>query len=109
MTAPAPAPAPQHYTAVSAIYDQIQSRAESCEQFRQLMVEVERKRQFRVGLNLFNSLPDLGVDYLVKLNFIGLSPLSVAKFLYKNQSLSKLKIGEYLGQHESAFCAKVLS
>ena len=124
----APAPAPQHYTAVSAIYDQIQSRAESCEQlreagrgqqqqhgsraleqFRQLMVEVERKRQFRVGLNLFNSLPDLGVDYLVKLNFIELSPLSVAKFLYKNQSLSKLKIGEYLGQHESAFCAKVLS
>ena len=83
MTAPAPAPAPQHYTAVSAIYDQIQSRAESCEQlreagrgqqqqqqhgsraleqFRQLMVEVERKRQFRVGLNLFNSLPDVGVD-----------------------------------------------
>ena len=77
----APAPAPQHYTAVSAIYDQIQSRAESCEQlreagrgqqqqhgsraleqFRQLMVEVERKRQFRVGLNLFNSLPDVGVD-----------------------------------------------
>ena len=26
-----------------------------------------------------------------------------------NQSLSKLKIGEYLGQHAGVFCAKVLS
>ena len=28
------------------------------------MVEVERKRQYRVGLNLFNTSPKTGMDYL---------------------------------------------
>ena len=108
--------------AESAIYAQIDSTVGSCErlsrvggagagrraQFKQLMLEVEQKRHFRVGLNLFNTVPDVGVDYLVKLNFIELSPLSVAKFLYKNQGLAKAKIGEYLGQTKSAFSMKVL-
>ena len=124
----------QAVSQMSAIYDQIQSHKgsnealnvrigdqsslnsghqrknyQALEQFRQLMVEVERKRHYRVGLNLFNTLPDVGVDYLVKQNFIELSPLSVAKFLFNTPSLSKLKVGQYLGQFESAFCAKVLS
>ena len=127
-TAPASTSGKDYYAALSAIYDQIQSSqvsvdlerqpetggrerggSRALEQFRHLMMEVEKKRHFRVGLNLFNTLPDVGVDYLVKQSFIELSPLSVAKFLFKNQSLSKLKIGQYLGQYESAFCAKVLS
>ena len=133
---PAPPSTHDYYnpslSSMSAVYDQIESMRGSrerlntqesqvttnttrkrnykaLEQFRQLMVEVEHKRHFRVGLNLFNTVPDVGVDYLVKQGAIELSPLSVAKFLYKNQSLSKLKIGQYLGQYESAFCAKVLS
>ena len=140
MTSPQTTPSTNskdYYTALSAmsaIYDQIESNKGSCErinfqtsqsmdqtatqkrknyqaleQFRHLMMEVEKKRHFRVGLNLFNTLPDVGIDYLVKQNYIELSPLSVAKFLFRNQSLSKLKIGQYLGQYESAFCAKVLS
>ena len=79
------------------------------DQFRSLMEEVEQKRRFRVGLNLFNTIPDVGIDYLVKQAVIELSPLSVAKFLFKNPSLAKAKTGEYLGQFESAFCMKVLS
>ena len=84
-------------------------RSRALDQFRNLMEEVEQKRRFRVGLNLFNTIPDVGIDYLVKQSVIELSPLSVAKFLFKNPSLAKAKIGEYLGQFESAFCMKVLS
>ena len=120
-----------HYASISStisnLYDKIDStrgsfpqltrqssreeveRFRALEQFQQLMTEVETKRQFRVGLNLFNTIPDVGIDYLVKAEIIELKPLSVAKFLYKNQSLAKAKIGEYLGQFESAFCMKVLS
>lgn len=78
-------------------------------EFRQLMQEVERKRHFRVGLNLFNTNPDIGIDYLVKQNFLELVPLSIAKFLYSTPSLAKEKVGEYLGHTQSAFCMKVLS
>ena len=121
----------EHYAAISSassnLYDKIDSTRGSLQQlsrpssredvekyrgihqFRQLMAEVDTKRHFRVGLNLFNTIPDVGIDYLVKQGVIELSPLSVAKFLFKNQSLAKAKIGEYLGQYESAFCMKVLS
>merc|ERR1712130_20915 len=85
------------------------NKSKALAEFRELMLEVEKKRHFRVGLNLFNTNPDMGIDYLVKQNFIELSPLSVAKFLNKNQGLAKAKVGEYLGQLQSAFCMKVLS
>jgi len=85
------------------------NKSKALAEFRELMLEVERKRHFRVGLNLFNTNPDMGIDYLVKQNFIELSPLSVAKFLNKNQGLAKAKVGDYLGQLQSAFCMKVLS
>jgi len=85
------------------------NKSKALAEFRELMLEVERKRHFRVGLNLFNTNPDMGIDYLVKQNFIELSPLSVAKFLSKNQGLAKSKVGDYLGQLQSAFCMKVLS
>ena len=84
-------------------------RYRAMDQFRSLMEEVETKRKYRVGLNLFNTIPDVGIDYLVQQAVIELSPLSIAKFLFKNPSLAKAKIGEYLGQFESAFCMKVLS
>ena len=41
------------------------------------MVEVERKRQYRVGLILFNTSPETDVDYLGKGNILELSPWSV--------------------------------
>ena len=37
-------------------------RYRALDQFRSLMEEVETKRKYRVGLNLFNTIPDVG-DY----------------------------------------------
>ena len=73
------------------------------------MQEVEKKRHFRVGLNMFNTNPDIGIDYLVKQSFLELTPLSIAKFLFQNQGLAKEMVGQYLGHTQSAFCMKVLS
>jgi hypothetical protein len=78
-------------------------------EFKELMQEVDKKRHFRVGLNLFNSKPDLGVEYLVQRDFLELSPSAVAKFLRDNTGLSKDKVGEYLGNLQSPFSMKVLS
>jgi IQ motif/SEC7 domain-containing protein len=79
-------------------------------EFRELMLEVERKRNFRVGLNLFNTAPEMGVEYLVKQNFLELSPLAVARFLYVTHGLARAKVAAYLvGQPANAFCMKVLS
>ena len=78
-------------------------------EFKELMREVEKKRHFRVGLNLFNSKPELGVEYLVQKDFLELSPSAVAKFLKDNSGLSRDKVGEYLGDLQSPFSMKVLS
>jgi hypothetical protein len=73
------------------------------------MLEIERKRNFRVGLNLFNTHPEMGIEYLVKQNFLELSPQAVARFLHSTHGLARAKIGAYLGQLGNAFCMKVLS
>ena len=78
--------------------------------FKDLLKEVERKREYRVGLNLFNTSPEVGVGYLVQKKFLDLSPNSVAKFLHeKNSGLAKDKVGEYLGNLQSPFAMKVLT
>ena len=85
------------------------TKAKALAEHRELMMELERKRNLRVGLNLFNTNPDLGLDYMVKQGFLELSPLAVAKFLYTNTEVARAKVGEYLGQIQSAFAMKVLS
>jgi IQ motif/SEC7 domain-containing protein len=85
------------------------SKSKALAEFRELMQEVERKRHYRVGLNIFNSKPELGVEYLVQKNFLELSPAAVARFLLENACLSREKVGEYLGCLQNPFCMKVLS
>jgi len=58
--------------------------------------EMTRRRQYRVGLNLFNQHPERGMEYLWKKKFLDYSPAAVAKFLRGRKGLSKKKIGEYL-------------
>ena len=58
--------------------------------------ELTRRRQYRVGLNLFNLNPEQGMAYLFSKNFLDYSPAAVAKFLRDRKGLSKAKIGEYL-------------
>lgn len=79
-------------------------------EFKHLMQEVSKKRQYRVGLNLFNTRPELGIEYLASKGFIELSSDSVGKFLYhENGGLSMEKVGDYLGSLQSPFAMKVLS
>ncbi|XP_069171055.1 IQ motif and SEC7 domain-containing protein 1 isoform X12 [Procambarus clarkii] len=70
--------------------------------------EVVRKRQYRVGLNLFNKKPERGVTYLIGRGFLENSPQAVAKFLLTRKGLSKQMIGEYLGNLQNNFNMAVL-
>ncbi|GFQ85063.1 IQ motif and SEC7 domain-containing protein 1 [Trichonephila clavata] len=44
------------------------------------LTEIQRKRQYRVGLNLFNKKPERGVRYLIQRGFLEASPQAVARF-----------------------------
>ncbi|XP_077296946.1 brefeldin-resistant Arf-GEF family protein schizo isoform X2 [Arctopsyche grandis] len=70
--------------------------------------ETVRKRQYRVGLNLFNKKPERGVGYLIRRGFLENSPRGVARFLITRKGLSKQMIGEYLGNLQGPFNMAVL-
>ncbi|XP_019880914.1 IQ motif and SEC7 domain-containing protein 1 isoform X3 [Aethina tumida] len=70
--------------------------------------ETIRKRQYRVGLNLFNKKPEKGIAYLIRRGFLENSPQGVARFLISRKGLSKQMIGEYLGNLQNPFCMAVL-
>lgn len=70
--------------------------------------ETVRKRQYRVGLNLFNKKPERGIAYLIRRGFLESSPQGVARFLISRKGLSKQMIGEYLGNLQNPFCMTVL-
>ncbi|KAJ8976559.1 hypothetical protein NQ317_014212 [Molorchus minor] len=70
--------------------------------------ETIRKRQYRVGLNLFNKKPERGIAYLIRRGFLENSPQGVARFLISRKGLSKQMIGEYLGNLQNPFCMAVL-
>uniref|UniRef100_A0A1Y1JQP7 SEC7 domain-containing protein n=1 Tax=Photinus pyralis TaxID=7054 RepID=A0A1Y1JQP7_PHOPY len=70
--------------------------------------ETIRKRQYRVGLNLFNKKPERGITYLIRRGFLENTPQGVARFLISRKGLSKQMIGEYLGHLQSPFCMAVL-
>ncbi|CAK1546729.1 unnamed protein product [Leptosia nina] len=70
--------------------------------------ETVRKRQYRVGLNLFNKKPERGIGYLISRGFLENSPRGVARFLITRKGLSKQMIGEYLGNLQNQFNMAVL-
>lgn len=70
--------------------------------------ETVRKRQYRVGLNLFNKKPERGIAYLISRAFLENSPRGVARFLITRKGLSKQMIGEYLGNLQNTFNMAVL-
>lgn len=70
--------------------------------------EAQRKRQYRVGLNLFNKRPEKGVRYLVDRGFLDPCPRAVARFLVSRKGLSKHMIGDYLGNLQCPFNMQVL-
>lgn len=70
--------------------------------------EAARKRQYRVGLNLFNKKPERGIAYLIKRGFLNNTPQAVASFLVTRKGLSRQMIGEYLGNLQCSFNMDVL-
>ena len=87
--------------------------------FQELWREVEQKRRYRIGLNLFNGpKPELGIEYLSRHGVLELSHVAVGRFLHRRSNsdengdgggLAKEKVGEYLGNLQSPFAMKVLS
>lgn len=67
-----------------------------------------RRRQYRVGLTLFNQNPDMGVNYLLKKQFVDFSPSATAAFLLGRKGLSKSVVGEYLTNLQRPFNLAVL-
>ncbi|CAG0889691.1 unnamed protein product [Darwinula stevensoni] len=70
--------------------------------------ETLRKRQYRVGLNLFNKKPEKGITYLIQRGFLHGSPRAVSQFLLTRKGLSRQMIGEFLGNLQNPFNAAVL-
>lgn len=70
--------------------------------------ETIRKRQYRVGLNLFNKKPERGITYLIRRGFLEETPQGVARFLITRKGLSRQMIGEYLGNLQNQFNMAVL-
>ena len=88
---------------------QLPSQSQSEEQ-RQAGEDSEtlRRRQYRVGLNIFNTSPKRGVEYLCKKDFVEYSPSAVAKFLLGRKGLSKKMLGEYICDLQKTFNLAVL-
>jgi len=53
--------------------------------------------------------PEKGIGYLVEQRFLEYRPSTVARFLITRKGLSKLMIGEYLGNLQKQFNAQVLA
>ncbi|KAG9509205.1 Cyclin-dependent kinase 16, partial [Fragariocoptes setiger] len=97
--------------------------------FQQL--EAIRKRQYRVGLNIFNKNPERGIQFLIAYSFNDAThhpnhrhsvdeqqtdaydaeclKQNVAHFLLHRKGLAKEKIGEYLGNLQTQFNQDVLT
>jgi len=58
-----------------------------------------KERKLLNGVKAFNLEPEKGLKYLQEFNFIDSTPQSVAKFLFRQERLSKKQIGKYLGCH----------
>ena len=70
--------------------------------------DITRRRQYRVGLNLFNQQPERGMEYLFKKGFLDYSPVATAKFLRGRKGLSRRMVGEYLCSLQRPFNLAVL-
>ena len=51
------------------------------------LTDVQRKRQYRIGLNIFNKKPEKGVKYLIERRFIEPTPQALAKFLITRKGM----------------------
>ncbi|XP_076625172.1 brefeldin-resistant Arf-GEF family protein schizo isoform X5 [Colletes latitarsis] len=97
-----------HSHASSGYQLPLMDHQESMPQTSYKVSETVRKRQYRVGLNLFNKKPERGINYLIRRGFLENSPQGVARLLISRKGLSKQMIGEYLGNLQNTFNMAVL-
>jgi IQ motif/SEC7 domain-containing protein len=72
--------------------------------------ETVRRRNYRVGLNIFNMNPERGIEYLMRKDFVeARSPTAVAKFLTGRKGLSRRMVGEYICSLQKPFNMAVLA
>ncbi|XP_067408212.1 IQ motif and SEC7 domain-containing protein 2 [Emydura macquarii macquarii] len=67
-----------------------------------------QRRQYRIGLNLFNKKPEKGIQYLIERGFLSDTPVGVAHFILERKGLSRQMIGEFLGNRQKQFNRDVL-
>lgn len=70
--------------------------------------DVVQRRQYRIGLNLFNKKPEKGIQYLIERGFLSDTPVGVAHFILERKGLSRQMIGEFLGNRQKQFNRDVL-
>lgn len=70
--------------------------------------KTQHDRKLLNGIKQFNLEPEKGLKYLEESGFLEKTPESVAKFLFRQERLSKKQIGKYLGSHHE-FNQTVLS
>uniref|UniRef100_A0A3B3Y458 SEC7 domain-containing protein n=1 Tax=Poecilia mexicana TaxID=48701 RepID=A0A3B3Y458_9TELE len=70
--------------------------------------DVVQRRQYRIGLNLFNKKPEKGIQYLIERGFVSDTPVGIARFLLERKGLSRQMIGEFLGNRQKQFNKDVL-
>ena len=58
-----------------------------------------RERRLLTGVKMFNLEPERGLHYLEEAGFFSHTPPAVAKFLFRQERLSKKQIGEHVGAH----------
>ncbi|XP_072305121.1 IQ motif and SEC7 domain-containing protein 1 isoform X2 [Eucyclogobius newberryi] len=70
--------------------------------------DVVQRRQYRIGLNLFNKKPEKGIQYLIERGFVSDTPVGIAHFILERKGLSRQMIGEFLGNRQKQFNKDVL-
>ncbi|KAI4823551.1 hypothetical protein KUCAC02_012132, partial [Chaenocephalus aceratus] len=62
--------------------------------------DVVQRRQYRIGLNLFNKKPEKGIQYLIERGFVSDTPIGIARFILERKGLSRQMVGEFLGSRQ---------
>ncbi|KAM4563771.1 uncharacterized protein PAE49_011764 isoform 2-T2 [Odontesthes bonariensis] len=62
--------------------------------------DVVQRRQYRIGLNLFNKKTEKGIQYLIERGFVSDTPVGIARFILERKGLSRQMIGEFLGSRQ---------
>ena len=77
-----------------------QENDENKQEYVEITKQQKRKRKLKLSARCFNNKLGKSFDYLQQIGTLKspLDPLDVAQFLYTNNYLDKVKIGEYLGK-----------